>query len=262
MWTSDRFTCKEEEVSVSHSDSRTEKKTAIYIEDELIINMAEDIMIDDKLEFQSIICECGFINCSPGKWLSVRKSDNFVFFIPAYELLIKKKNLREYDPPYWLIKKGIFWSEYHFFNNFKRIIPDFDGIKYLRRLKAFEVASMFQQEMPSSMLDFCNECNKDQRQCFYCDSSKICQQNEIREINISKILEVSQLTIDEAVHQIKLNLLALKNGAKFKLTLLDYTDTVLQFKINNFSKAKWNGLYKSENGWGLIIGETFKVHLV
>jgi len=246
---------------MSHHEKDYQKKTGLFIDDERIINMTEEIMADKKLSFQSWICDCGFIQCRPGDWLSVRKSGNFIFLMPAYELLAEKKNLFEFGPPYWVNKKGIFWTTTEKFKRIKQKVPDLAKQKSIRRLKPFEAAAMLIQEMPSELIQSCNACASENKRSGDCIKRKICVLNNGIKINTAAIEKVSGMHIRDATDIIENHLYALRQGALFRLEPITEKDIRIPFTLKKEAMTVWQGLYKTKYGFGPLIGETFKLKL-
>ncbi|QQS32088.1 MAG: hypothetical protein IPM50_10430 [Acidobacteriota bacterium] len=57
---------------------------------------------------QLIICDrCGFTHCETGGWANVRKAGDYVFVLPAFNLLESGSNSDEYAPPPYIRKFGV-----------------------------------------------------------------------------------------------------------------------------------------------------------
>ena len=88
MWTSTNFTTYKKQFDFTSSEQGKPTYTALKIDDTDFINIIEglDGEIEEDQIFQTILCSsCGIYHCEPGNWVALRQSDNFVFFIPAFE---------------------------------------------------------------------------------------------------------------------------------------------------------------------------------
>jgi len=108
--------------------------------------------IEENQIFQTILCSsCGIYHCEPGNWVALRQSDDFVFFIPAFEELHGEQNQTEYAPPYWLRQKGAFWLTKADFEKFKKLIPELDKQILINRITKFELLALYKLETPHKM---------------------------------------------------------------------------------------------------------------
>lgn len=123
---------------------------------------AEGIKLINALELiewaeedsQFLICEgCGMPGCKPGDWVSVRRSDSLVLFLPASEHVWReKKDYLEYGPPAYLRQRGIPFLDPATYETLRSQHSSFPALNKLQPLKAKEAAVLFQLTAPDGIL--------------------------------------------------------------------------------------------------------------
>jgi len=86
--------------------------TQLFVDEIQLINALELVEWDQE-HSQFLICEaCGFEGCKSRDWVSVRRSDSLVLFLPSSEHVWReKKDYMEYCPPAYLNQRGIPYLE-------------------------------------------------------------------------------------------------------------------------------------------------------
>jgi len=195
--------------------------------------------IEENQIFQTILCSsCGIYHCEPGNWVALRQSDDFVFFIPAFEELHGEQNQTEYAPPYWLRQKGAFWLTKADFEKFKKLIPELDKQILINRITKFELLALYKLETPHKMFggfpDF-------------------------KPLRKKHILAVSELDNEVAFEIIDSKLKELENSTEFEITPLIENDKVISVFLDDSSTTEWKALCKTENNYQLLLGGIFKI---
>lgn len=125
----------------------------LFAEGIKLINALElvDWDVDDS---QFLICEgCGMPGCKSGDWVSVRRSDSLVLFLPASEHVWReKKDYLEYGPPAYLKQRGIPYLDAATYESLRSQHSSFPALGKLQPLKAKEAAVLFQLTAPDGIL--------------------------------------------------------------------------------------------------------------
>jgi hypothetical protein len=241
MWTSTNFTAYKKQFDFTSSEQGKPTYTAIKIDDKDFINMVEGLEgeVDEDQIFQTILCSaCGIYHCEPGNWVALRQSNDFVFFIPAFEELHGEQNQTEYAPPHWLRQKGSFWLTKVDFEKFKKLVPEIDKLQSIKAMTKFELLSLYKQDTPHKMFgDF----------------------PDFKPLRKDHILAVSELEIDTLADVIEIKLNELENATEFDLETNIDVDKVVSVYLNDHSTTEWKALYKTESDYELLLGGEFRI---
>ena len=241
MWTSTNFKTYEKQFDFTSSEQGERTYTALKIDNTDFINMVEglDGEIEEDQMLQTMICsECGIYHCKPGNWIALRQSNDFVFFIPAFEELHGEQNQAEYAPPYWLRQNGSFWLTKADFEKFKKLIPELDKQKRINRITKPELLALYKSETPHKMFgDF----------------------PDFKPLRKSHILTVSELDNEKVFEIIDSKLNELETSSDFEIKQLDENDKVISVFLDDSSATEWKALCKTENKYDLLLGGTFKI---
>jgi hypothetical protein len=241
MWTSTNFKTYQKQFDFTSSEQGKPTYTALKVDDMDFINIIEglDGEIDEDQIFQTILCgSCGVDHCEPGNWVALRQSDDFVFFIPAFEELNGEQNQTEYAPPYWLRQKGSFWLTKTDFEKFKKLVPELDKQKSINRITKPELLALYKSETPHKMFgDF----------------------PDFKPLRKNHVLAVSEIDNEVAFEIIDSKLKELETSTEFTITPLIENDKVISIFLDDSSTNEWKALCKIGNNYELLLGGTFKI---
>ncbi len=241
MWTSTNFKTYQKQFDFTSSEQGKPTYTALKIDDIDFINMVEglDGEIEEDQIFQTILCSsCGIYHCELGNWVALRQSDDFVFFIPAFEVLHEEQNKTEYAPPNWLRLKGSFWLTKVDFDKFKKLVPELDIQKSIIRITKSELLALYKSDTPHKMFgDF----------------------PDFKPLRKNHVLAVSELDNETAFEIIDRKLKELEISADFEITPLTEKDIVISVFLDDNSTTEWKAFCKTENNYQLLLGGTFKI---
>ena len=141
--------------SLDFGSSGRDKRTVfqLFAEGIKLINALEIVDWDEE-NSQFLICEgCGMTGCKPGDWVSVRRSDSLVLFLPASEHVWReKKDYLEYGPPAYFRQRGIPYLDSATHEALRSQHSSFPALDKLQRLKAKEAAVLVQLSAPDGVL--------------------------------------------------------------------------------------------------------------
>lgn len=241
MWTSTNFKTYEKQFDFTSSEQGKPTYNALKIDDTDFINLIEglDGEIEEDQIFQTILCSsCGIYRCEPGSWVALRQSNDFVFFIPAFEELNGEQNQTEYAPPYWLKQKGSFWLAKTDFEKFKKLIPELDKQKSINRIKKSELLALYKSDTPHKIFgDF----------------------PEFKPLRKNHVLAVSELDNETTFEILDNKLKELEKSTDFEIKPLTENDRVISLFLDDNAKTEWKALCKTEDNYELLLGETFKI---
>ena len=241
MWTSTNFKTYQKQFDFTSSEQGKPTYTALKVDDTDFINIIEglDGEIEEDQIFQTILCiSCGIYHCEPGNWVALRQSDNFVFFIPAFEEIQGEQNQTEYTPPYWLKQKGSFWLPKVDFEKFKKLVPELDKQKSINRITKSELLALYKSDTPHKMFgDF----------------------PDFKPLRKNHVLAVSELDNETAFEIIDRKLKELETSVDFEITPLTENDIVISVFLDDSSTTEWKAFCKTENNYELLLGGTFKI---
>ena len=118
-----------------------------------LINAIELVEWDRDSQF--LICEeCGFTNCKPQDWVSVRRSGSLVLFLPAsiYVWTVSVRDKKEYSPPAYLKQKGIPYLDFSTYETLRSRNATFPAIDEIPPLQLKEATLLFHWTAPDNVL--------------------------------------------------------------------------------------------------------------
>jgi len=260
MWTSDKITTEKRMFDLLHMESMREERTCIFADDEFLFKMAEEIMVEKPLSFQALLCECGFINCSPGSWVSLRRSGDFVFLMPAFDILAQKNDLFNYRPPEWMLRRGVYWTTVEKFEFIKNMVPALKKLKTIRRLTARELVFLFLFENATGFFQACADCGKNRSKNHGCMNCRICELHHNTMIN-RKLFSTSNFDKEEVLDRVEFILNELRSGRSFWLELKKENENAVELIFEEENDLPVTFLYKTRRDSGLLLGDTFRIRL-
>lgn len=125
----------------------------LFVEDIKLINALELVQWNEE-HSQFLICEgCGYAGCKSGDWVSVRRSDSLVLFLPSSEHVWREqKDYMEYCPPAYLKQRGIPYLDSATYQTLRSQHSSFPALDKLQPLNAREAAVLFQWTAPDRIL--------------------------------------------------------------------------------------------------------------
>ena len=119
-----------------------------------LINALELVDWDEE-HSQFLICEgCGYTGCKSGDWVSVRRSDSMVLFLPSSEHVWReKKDYMEYCPPAYLRQRGIPYLDSATYETLRSKHSSFPALNKLQPLKMKEAVVLFQSTATDRILE-------------------------------------------------------------------------------------------------------------
>lgn len=239
MWTASNFSTYQKQFDFSSSEQGKPTYTTLKADDEVLINMVELFESDDNSTFQFLICEhCGFTQCQPGNWLSVRQSGNYILFIPAFDEILKEPELNEYTPPYFFNTKGAFIITTNQFETLKESVPAFKNLNAIKKLTGFEASVLYKWDTPHRM--FGNFPN-------------------FTQLRLDHILCSSELDEKTLVSTIADKLSIIENQKTVRFVSLDNNDTPISLFLDGKTTTEWKAICKNQNGMELMIGDKYKL---
>ena len=127
--------------------------TSVWFNDFEFFNAFELLSIDGD-SFQSQVCDCcGYVGCSSGSWISLRKFGELYLFAPAIEEMLEGKwEIDEYGPPYCLRKHGVPAFSKEKYLKLKKMVPKLPKPDAILPMKNLEYFAVLQLEAPGRIL--------------------------------------------------------------------------------------------------------------
>ena len=239
MWTASNFSTYQRQFDFSSSEQGKPTYTTLKADDEVLINMVELFESDDNSTFQFQICEhCGFTQCQPGNWLSIRQSGKYILFMPAFDEILKEPELNEYTPPYFFNINGALVVTTTQFDGLKESIPAVKKLINIKQLTGFEASSLYKWDTPHRMFGEFPNFTPPRTDHILCAS----ELNE--QTLVSTILD--KLSVIEALETVR-------------LMSLDYDDIPITLFLEGKTTTDWKALCKTKNGLELMIGDNYKM---
>jgi hypothetical protein len=242
MWTSSNISTFQKKFDFTSSEQGMPTYTSLKADDEVLINIIEHFEADEDLTddstFQFLICEqCGFVQCEPGNWLTVRRSGNFVLFIPAFNDILEEPEF-DYQPPYFFKTKGAFILTLQEFEKLKETVPAFNKIKDLKYLTGFEASALYKWDTPHRMFgEFPNF-------------------KSLRKDHILYTTEFDEQTVSTIILD---KLKNLETANKVNLIPIENTETTISLFLDSNPTTEWKALCVTANDFELFIGDKYKV---
>lgn len=239
MWTSNKIETYPKQFDFTSSEQGKPTYTAIKIGEYEFSNLIESIEIGNELNFQNIICDCcGSAGCASGNWLTIRKSDKYIFFIPNFEDMKDVDFGANFEPSYYIRVNGSLFlgeTEYKTLNNFIRQFPKFENLQIFSKE---EIINLYKWDVPQKMFG---------------------NFPEFSEINQKRILVTSEFENQEIEKIIYEKIYELKNCNSFALNLLENPDQRITIYLDDKKTTEWHALYKEKDRIGLLLGGKFKI---
>lgn len=126
----------------------------------ILFNNTEAIHIenDGNQHFQTIICEYdGIMGCGFGSWISVRRYEDYYFFLPDFQFFEAELEwaCSEIDsaPPAYIIENGILWFDKIAFAKLSEHIPAFMKLLSIEPLSLVELIKIYRFETYLQIFD-------------------------------------------------------------------------------------------------------------
>ena len=239
MWTASSFSTHQRQFDFSSSEQGKPTYTTLKADDEVLINMIELFESDDNSTFQFLICEhCGFTQCQPGNWLSIRQSGNYILFIPAFDEILKEPELNEYGPPYFFNTKGTFVMTTTQFEALKENVPAFKNLTAIKQLTGFEASSLYKWDTPHRMFG---------------------QFPNFKSLRTDHILYTTEFDEQKVSSIILDNLKKLEAANKVELRAIEIADSAISIFLDSNPTTEWKALCITANNIELLIGDKYKL---
>ena len=153
MWQIKEFELKPATLDFSSSEQGKVQVTQLFSEGIQLINAIELVEWDTDSQF--LICEeCGFTNCKPQDWVSVRRAGSLVLFLPAsiYVWTVNRMDKTEYSPPAYLKQKGIPYLSFSTYEALKSRHASFPATDEIPPLQLKEATLLFHWTAPDNVL--------------------------------------------------------------------------------------------------------------
>ena len=243
MWTSSNISTFQRKFDFTSSEQGMPTYTSLKANNEILINIIEHFEANEDLNddstFQFIICEhCGFVQCEPGNWLTVRQIGNYVLFIPAFSDILEEPESNEYLPPYFFKTKGAFVLTIQEFEKLKKTIPAFNKIKDLKYLTGFEASALYKWDTPHRMFgEFPN----------------------FKTLRTDHILSTTEFDGQKVSSIILDKLKNLEAAIKVELIAIDNTESAISLFLDSNPTTEWKALCTTANDIELLIGDNYKL---
>lgn len=245
MWYAQKLELFKNQFNFTSSGQGIIYRTSLSIDDITVINQIEELehSLNKENIFQFHVCEeCGITHCKPGNWAAVRKSGNFILFIPAFAWIFKSEgDAGEYFPPYYLIKNGAIVFTPGKFEELTNLTPYFTAFQQFRHLTNIEALNLFKFEAPHNLFGALPE------------FTDLCPEKLIAasEGELSSMIDILMKKLKNI--EVEKNDIYIEPVSKF--------DTMISFYLDNKDATEWKALYRDETGYSLLIGETFKLKI-
>ena len=121
------------------------KVSQLYSGDTQLINAIELVgwnMDQDQL----LVCEaCGYVQCKPGDWVSLRSAGSLILIIPAFNSYAEGEEVNtEYSPPWYVLKLGIAYFDLSAYEALRAKHSSFPPVSSIPGLKMREAIPVYQ----------------------------------------------------------------------------------------------------------------------
>lgn len=239
MWTSNIIETYPKQFDFSSSEQGKPTYNALKIGDYEFSNLIESIELGDEYNFQNIICDhCGYSGCASGNWLSIRKYNEFAFFIPDFEDMKDEDFGANFEPSYYFRKNGSLYLGKNEFAIFNKIIQNFTKFEDIPKFTKKELIELYKWDVPQRMFgDFPN----------------------YTQINKKRIIATSEFDQEKVVKIIMHKIEELTYSNFFNLQLLEKEENKITIYLDDQKTTEWNALYKENDEIGLLLGGKFKI---
>ena len=133
------------------SDQGLVNVSQLYSDDVQLINAIELVEWDTN-ENQVLVCEaCGFVQCKPGDWVSLRRAEPLILVLPAFDVFVENEKANdEYSPPWYISKKGTAYFDPATYESLQANHSALPPVESIRGLNMREAILIFQWEAPCS----------------------------------------------------------------------------------------------------------------
>jgi len=243
MWLAKKLETFKKQLNFTSSGQGNVTRTSLAIDDIIVMNQIEDLdnTLDTEMVYQFIVCEeCGITHCKPGDWAAIRKAGGYILFIPAFAWIPGEGGEEnEYLPPDYLTIIGTILLTEEKFAELKTLVPYFDQYIEFNHLTNSEALNLFKFEAPQNLFGALPRLSGLQRERLLAASEgELGQMLDVLEKEMRKLeLEESEISIEP----------------------ISENEPLISFYLDDTQAAEWKALYKNESGYGLIIGERFKI---
>lgn len=242
MWTSNKIETYPKQFDFTSSEQGKPIYTAMKIGEYEFINLIESIEIDDEYNFQNIICDfCGTSGCASGNWLAIRKSNDFIFFVPDFEDMKDELLGGDFEPSNYFKTNGSLFLTKTEYEKIRTNISEFKDFSSIPKLNKKELIELFKWDIPQKMFG---------------------EFPEFKELDTKRILITSELSNDEVINLINHKLNELENGDSFELEILENNEPKITIYLDDLKTTEWNALYKENDKIGLLLGGKFKIKVI
>ena len=153
MWQINEFEIRPSKLDFRSSGQEKLPVTQLFVDDIQLINAIELVEWNEE-HSQFLICEgCGMPGCKSGDWVSVRRSDSLVLFLPSSEHVWREqKDYMEHCPPAYLKQRGIPYLNSNAYESLRSKHPSVPAIDQLQPLTLKDAAVLFQWTVPDRIL--------------------------------------------------------------------------------------------------------------
>ena len=239
MWTSNKFEIYPKQFDFTSSEQEKPTYTAIKIGDYEFSNLVESIEFESQFSFQHIICDhCGFSGCASGNWLSIRKNDEYIFFIPNF-IDMKDEDLgADFQPSHYFKVNGCLYLKKNEYENLRSYIHQFPKPDELQNFEKEEIIELYKWDVPQKMFG---------------------EFPEFQSINEKRIIATSELNDSEVVKIIMQKVEELENSKSFSLKDFENKENIITIYLDDHKTTEWNALYRENNEFFLLLEGKFKI---
>lgn len=222
--------------------------TQIFCDDILFLNAYEcidwkstDVNRPNEI-IQFHICRgCGIPHCEPSGWIKICKVDNFVIFMPAFDVMCESEfNFKEYTPPKFIKEKGIPYIPLALYNEIRNRFPNFPAYEDIVWLSESDAIQIYKHDTLCKILGD-----------FY--SSKPMKLNSII-ASSGDDLERDKTFIKNTVEQLQ------QRNNKAKVKPITSSDKILTLFIDNKQIFEWKALVENDRLM-LLLSEDFALEI-
>jgi hypothetical protein len=154
MWLVTSVESRSTELDFRSSGQGRRADAALFAGGNRLVNAAGLIEYDptsDRVQVE--ICEdCGFTHCAPGGWVSLRRLDDNVLWLPAFAAMSDGGPTGEYRPPHYFTQRGVPFLNAATYLEVIRHVPVFPAIADIHPLSVQEAVLVLQWEAPGRIL--------------------------------------------------------------------------------------------------------------
>jgi hypothetical protein len=154
MWSITSVDAKPMKFDFRSSEQGQPTYTSLYAGNRRIVNAADRVDFDPEIDcIQVEVCEdCGFTQCAPGGWVSLRRLGSNVLWIPAFEAISSDHRPDEFQPPVYVRDLGVPSFDETAYAQVRQHISALPASENIRVLSSREAALILQWEAPGRVL--------------------------------------------------------------------------------------------------------------